>query len=122
MPPSTTTETTNADTPFDTAIVDRVTAWPGVTAQQGGRGELSLRLGRRELGHLHGDRVAHFSFPKALWAELMASERVVAHPIDRPGLAARALREPADVDEAVALMRLNYDRANAAAPAGGPRR
>ncbi len=36
-------------------IIDEVTSWPGITAVDGDRGELSFRLGKRELGHLHGD-------------------------------------------------------------------
>ena len=47
-------------------IVATVTAWPGVEAATGSRGELSLRIGRREIGHLHGDHAAHFGLPKAL--------------------------------------------------------
>ena len=35
-------------------------------------------MGRHELGHLHGDRSAHFVFPKDVWAELRDEGRVVA--------------------------------------------
>jgi hypothetical protein len=31
---------------------------------RGRRGEFGFRVGRREIGHLHGDHAAHFSFPK----------------------------------------------------------
>jgi len=109
---------TSPPTSRDAEIVRRVTAWQGVTAADGPRGELSLRYRRRELGHLHGDRVAHFAFPKDVWGELIAAGRVVAHPLDRPGLAARPLRDDRDVDETIALMRLNYDRAVAGEPRG----
>ena len=51
-------------------ITDEVTSWPGVTAGPGRRGEFAFKVGRREIGHLHGDRAAHFSFPKQVWAEL----------------------------------------------------
>jgi hypothetical protein len=93
-------------------ITDAVTAWPGVTtAGPGERGEFSFLLGRHEIGHLHGDRVAHFSFKRKLGAELREQGRVTKHPItDSPGLAARRIEEPADVAEVVALMRLNYER------------
>jgi glyoxylase-like metal-dependent hydrolase (beta-lactamase superfamily II) len=94
-------------------VVDTVTSWPGVTASPGTRGELSLRYGRREIGHLHGDHAAHFGFPKKLWRELLDQGRIVRHPIDRDGLGARRLVGPDDVREVVALMRLNYDRAAA---------
>ena len=51
-------------------IVTEVTAWPGVEATTGSRGELSLRVGKREIGHLHGDHAAHFGLPKALFHDL----------------------------------------------------
>ena len=52
-------------------ITDEVTSWPGVTAGTGRRGEWSFKFGRKEVGHLHGDRAAHFVFPKSVWAELV---------------------------------------------------
>jgi len=94
-------------------IIDATTSWAGVTATPGSRGELSIRLGKRELGHLHGDHAAHFGFPKDVWSVLHAQGRIVHHPVfpDQPGWAARSIRNAADVDEVIALMRLNYDRA-----------
>ena len=94
-------------------IVDEVTSWPGVTAQSGSRGELSLRLGRREIGHLHGDHAAHSGFPKDVWSVLHAQGRIVPHPAfpDQPGWAARRIAGPDDVHDVIALLRLNYDRA-----------
>jgi hypothetical protein len=93
-------------------IVAAATAWPGVEAIEGERGELSLRVGRRELGHLHGSRTAHFAFPKALWQELFDAGRIGYHPIapGKPGLAARQIEGPEDVADVIALLRLNLDR------------
>jgi len=94
-------------------ITDEVTSWPGVEAGPGRRGEFAFRLGRREIGHLHGDHAAHFSFPKEVWADLMEQGRIVPHPVfpDREGPAARRIEDEADVADVIALMRLNYDRA-----------
>jgi hypothetical protein len=96
-------------------ITDEVTAWPGVEAGPGRRGEFAFRLGRREIGHLHGDHAAHFSFPKSVWAELFAAGRVVHHPVfpDKDGPAARRIASEEDVRDVIALMRLNYDRLSA---------
>ena len=93
-------------------ITEEVTSWPGVEAGPGRRGEFSFRLGRRELGHLHGDRAAHFFFPKDVWAELVAAGRVGEHPVfpGREGPAARRIRDEDDVRDVIALMRLNYER------------
>lgn len=92
-------------------IEAEVTSWAGVTAGIGKRGEYGFSVGRRQIGHLHGDRVAHFAFPKSLWAELMDEGRIERHPVDRPGLGARTLRTGEDVADSIALMRINYDRA-----------
>ena len=94
-------------------IVDEVTSWPGVEAVYGDRGELSLRLGRREIGHLHGDHAAHFGFPRAIAAELREAGRIGPHPAfpDNPGWGARRIRDDADVRDVIALLRLNYERA-----------
>jgi Family of unknown function (DUF5519) len=61
-------------------IAAEVTSWPGVEAGPGRRGEFSFRVGRREIGHLHGDHAAHFSFPKDVWRQLSEAGRIVAAP------------------------------------------
>jgi hypothetical protein len=65
-------------------ITAEVTSWPGVEAGAGRRGEFALRLGRRELGHLHS-------------------------PVS-PVFASRRIETDDDVDDVITLMRLNYDR------------
>jgi hypothetical protein len=107
----TTIATTEAQRNPAKRIEAEVLSWPGVTAGMGKRGEYGFKVGRRQIGHLHGDRVAHFAFPKSLWADLMDAGRIERHPVDRPGLGARVLRSDEDIAEAVALMRINYDRA-----------
>src|SRR5215813_6483907 len=93
-------------------ITEEVTSWPGVEAGPGRRGEFSFRVGRREIGHLHGDHAAHFSFPKDVWAELHGTGRVVDHPVfpGKAGPAARRIEGDDDVRDVIALLRLNYDR------------
>ena len=93
-------------------ITAEVTSWPGVEAGPGRRGEFAFTVGRREIGHLHGDRAAHFSFPKDVWAGLFEDGRIVHHPVfpGRAGPAARRIEDDADVRDVIALMRLNYDR------------
>ena len=73
--------TTAATKPAGQQITDEVASWPGVTAGTGRRGEFGFRVGRRAIGHLHGDRSAHFSFPKEIWRDLFAQGRVVHHPV-----------------------------------------
>lgn len=93
-------------------ITEQVTSWPGVQAGPGRRGEFAFSVGRREIGHLHGDHVAHFGFPKDVWAILFESRRIDYHPVfpGRPGFGARTIETEADVEDVIALMRLNYER------------
>ena len=94
-------------------ITEEVTSWPGVEARPGGRREFAFRVGRREIGHLHGDHAAHFGFPKQVLGELRTEGRIDYHPVfpDKTGLAARRIETDEDVRDVIALMRLNYDRA-----------
>jgi hypothetical protein len=98
-------------------ITDEVTSWPGVEVGIGKRGEFGFKVGRREIGHLHGDHAAHFFFPKQTWGKLRAEGRIVHHPVfpDREGPAARQIESDADVADVIALMRINYDDAVARA-------
>ena len=93
-------------------ITAEVTSWPGVHAGEGSRGEFAFTLGRRDIGHLHGDRVAHFGFPKDVWAELYEQGRVDYHPVfpGKPGFGARKIQSEEDVRDVIALLRVNYDR------------
>jgi hypothetical protein len=92
-------------------ITDEVTSWPGVEAGIGKRGEFGFTVGGHQIGHLHGDRVAHFGFPRAVGAELREQGRVGPHPVNPHStkMAARGIENEADVRDVIELMRLNYD-------------
>ena len=94
-------------------ITEEVTSWPGVEAGPGRRGEFAFTLGRRELGHLHGDRAFHGGFPKEVWRELFDQGRIDYHPVfpGKPGYASRRIENEDDIRDVIELIRLNYDRA-----------
>ena len=93
-------------------ITETVTSWAGVSAGPGRRGELAFTLRGREIGHLHSDHAAHFAFPKKVWVDLKEQGRIEDHPVfpGRQGLGARRIESESDVDDVIALLRLNYDR------------
>lgn len=103
--------TTTTATP-SARIFATATQWPGVTLTgPGERGEMSLVLGRLEVGHLHGDHVAHFAFGRELGQRLRDEGHVEPHPItDKPMLGARRIASPGDVEDVLELLGLNYDR------------
>ena len=93
-------------------ILEEVSSWPGIEVDDGELGELAFKFGRREIGHVHGDFAAHFSFPKSVWRELHAQGRIGHHPVfpGKEGPAARRIAGEEDVRDVIALLRVNYDR------------
>ena len=81
-------------------IVEHVTSWPGVAAGPGRRGEFAFKVGGR------------FGFPKEVWGSLFEQGRIDYHPVfpGRPGFGARRIETEDDVEDVVALIRLNYER------------
>jgi Family of unknown function (DUF5519) len=100
---------------YSEEITKTVTAWPGVEAGVGERGEWGFSVAGKQIGHLHGDRVAHFGFPRDVGTALREAGRVGPHPVNRhsPKMAARELRTDDDVRDVIELLRLNYDRLTA---------
>jgi hypothetical protein len=111
--------TTQAPPSASERITAEVTSWPGVEAGFGRRGEWAFRVGRREIGHLHGDHAAHFGFPKDVFDELLAARRIVHHPVfpDRRGPGARRIVDDADVEDVIAILRDQYERVSRQSPA-----
>jgi hypothetical protein len=92
-----------------------VLGWPGVEEAPHRFGGVGFRLGRREIGHLHGDRLADLPFPVRVREELVREGRARPHHVlPESGWVSYPIRGAADVPGAVALFRLSYERAVAA--------
>ncbi len=93
------------------AIMKEVSTWTGVTVGRHRFGGTEFRLGRRELGHLHGSRLADLPFPLLVRDELVAAGRAQAHHVHPDsGWVTYLIQDRSDVSRVVALFRLNYDR------------
>lgn len=57
-------------------IKKELLSWPNVTAEQHRFGGIEFRLNRREMGHIHGDRLADLPFPRKTKNEHVNSGRV----------------------------------------------
>ena len=100
--------------PASQVIIEAATSWPGVETGPGRFGAVQLRLGKRELGHLHGDHLADIPFTRALRDELVAAGRVVPHrPLPDSGWASRPIETDEDVEAVIELLRMQYERAMA---------
>ena len=92
------------------AITKAVTAWEGISAQAHRFGGVEYGIGKREIGHIHGDHLLDIPFPKKRRDELVAAGRVQPHHIlPKSGWVSFYLREEADVEKAIALLRENYE-------------
>jgi len=93
------------------AIVREVSSWPGVTIEPHRFGGTEFRHGRRELGHLHGDRLADLPFPLLVRNDLVASRRAEPHHIyPESGWVSYFIHGVSDVERVIELFRLNYNR------------
>lgn len=92
-------------------ITEQVTSWEGVTSRFHRYGGVEFRLGRVELGHIHGDHLADLPFPKTTRDELISSGRAEPHHVlPDTGWVSRRIGSDADVEDVIALFRLNYQR------------
>jgi hypothetical protein len=92
-------------------IRQAVTSWPGVTAHPHRFGGVEFRLAHREIGHLHGDRLADLPFPRRIRDELIAAGQAKPHHVlPDSGWVSRVIRSADDVEGVIALFRMNYDR------------
>src|SRR5215831_8223775 len=97
-------ESMTGSRPASEQIVAEVGHWPGVEVDTGELGEVAFVVGRREIGHVHGDHAAHFSFPRRIWTELRAEGRIETHPVfpnASQGPAARRIASDADVRDVI---------------------
>jgi hypothetical protein len=93
------------------AITTAVSTWSGVTIRRHGPSFVEFRVDRRELGHLHGDRLADLPFPVRVREQLVAAGKATlhhAHP--ESGWVSCYIRSESDVAAVVDLFRLNYER------------
>jgi RNA polymerase sigma factor (sigma-70 family) len=90
-------------------IIGEALSWPGVRRAKGQFGSFVLRVGRRELGHLHGDAVADVPLPAKLQDQLV--EDGAALERHDSGWVTVTLDTEKGVQQALALLRGNYEAA-----------
>ena len=91
-------------------ISEAVTSWAGVTVQPHRFGGVEYRIGRREVGHIHGDQLVDIPFPKKVRDEMVAAGRAQPHHIlPETGWISFYLRHESDVEQAIALLRESYE-------------
>lgn len=88
--------------------------WPGVESRPHRFGGVEFRVRGHEIGHLHGERLADLPFPVRVRKELVAAGKAEEHHVlPETGWTSYRIRGPEDVEGALGLFRLNYDRLRA---------
>ncbi len=94
-------------------IEQQVLNWDGVTAHPHRFGGAEYRLGRREIGHIHGDYLVDIPFPSTVRnAVIEAGEAQPHHVLPDSGWVSFYIREPGDVDRAIELLKRSFDLAS----------
>ena len=93
-------------------IEAEVLTWPGVVSQTHRFGGTEFMLGKREVGHVHGDRLLDIAFPKPVHDEVVTAGLAEPHHIlPASGWVSFYIKNDDDVEAAVALLRRSYDLA-----------
>ncbi len=96
------------------AVIREISSWEGVSVHEHRFGGVELRLGRRELGHLHGT-IADLPFPRRVRDELVSAGRARPHHVlPDSGWVTAPMRTASEVASVIELFRQNYERAASA--------
>jgi hypothetical protein len=100
-------------------IRTEVESWPEVETDPGRFGSIRFTVGRRELGHLHGDSIADLPLRPEIARELVAAGQAREHRWTPAGSGwvTVELSSEQDADRVIELMRASYERTVAKRPA-----
>jgi len=89
-----------------------VGSWPRVESGPHQFGAIEFCVGARHLGHVHGDALVDIPFTRAERDRLIAEGKARRHRFEpESGWVSVDLRTESDVENAIALLHLNYERA-----------
>ena len=92
-------------------IKQTVLSWPGVEGIPHRFGGLEYRYGRKELGHVHGDRLADLPLPRKLRDQVIAAGRAQPHHVlPQTGWVSCWMNGPEGAFGVIELFRMQYER------------
>jgi hypothetical protein len=92
-------------------IREAVGSWPGVKVAPHRFGGLEYRYGKKEMGHVHGDRLADLPVPRRLHDQLIADGRASPHHVlPDTGWISVWMAGPDDVPQVIEIFRMQYER------------
>jgi hypothetical protein len=102
----------NMGTKITENIKHEILSWPGVTSNPYHfGGGIEFRINKRDMGHIHGDKLADLPFPIEIRKDLIASGKALPHIIYPESMwVSYFIRSEEDAPKIVDLFRLQYDR------------
>jgi MFS family permease len=99
------------DTPVTETIKAEILRWPDVTTEPNRFGGIEILVNKKEMGHIHGERLADLPFPIKVRKELVASGRALPHHIyPESGWVSYWIRNSDDIPAVVNLFQMQYER------------
>ena len=93
-------------------IKKTISGWDKIEAHPHRFGGTEFRIGKREIGHIHGDTLVDIPFPTKVRDEIVAaSEAEPHHILPETGWVSFYLREDGDVERAIQLLHRSYETA-----------
>jgi len=90
-------------------IVDTLLTWEGIEAHPHRFGGTEFRIGKREIGHIHGDYLVDIPFPTKIRNEIVAAGEASPHHIlPETGWVSFYLKKDGDVQKAIDLLDRSY--------------
>jgi hypothetical protein len=99
---------------YISTIEREVLSWPGVTSEPGRFGATSFRYGKREIGHIHRDRIADLPVTTEMREDILSGGRARPHRAGVKGYISYPVYDQEDVSVVLEILGWNYDRARAA--------
>ena len=91
-------------------VEETLTQWEGIEAVPHRFGGREYRMGKREIGHIHGDGLVDIPFPVSVRDEVVAAGLADHHHIlPESGWISKWLRTPEDVETALELLKRSYE-------------
>ena len=81
MSKSGTEERGKMNTQITQTIKEEILKWPGITTEPNRFGGIEFLVNKKEMGHLHGEKLTDLPFPVEIRKELVASGRALQHHI-----------------------------------------
>jgi hypothetical protein len=97
------------------SVEREVLRWSGTTSGPGRFGAVVFLYGKREIGHVHRDRVADLPITGEERESLLAKGRARPHRAGSKGYVSYPVEDQEDVSVVLEILGRNYERAKAAA-------